>query len=253
MYTAKQRYSGDVAEQYEARRDRRQGPAWFREYRIMDKLCKQILADSSVLDIPCGTGRLFPLFHEHGQPVLGADVSLDMLRQIPESRVGLTSQRGLAQCDAEHLPFPDGSFDYVVCLRLFHLGIPEPAALRILAEFARVARKGIILHIRFKEPSLFAKAVGTAADMLWARSDVPLDLGNRVRRTLKRLRSRPVAKPREGPGASAVARQKNFFCTLPYFESLLNESGFRVTKSYGAISALSSKRIYLIEKSEPGK
>lgn len=94
-----------------------------------------------VLDIPCGTGKLAPVFAEKSYQILAADISPEMLELARKAYgdVGC-SQVGFVVADASALP-PDfkGAFDLVVCLRLLHR-VPLPIAQTILKEFADCAR-----------------------------------------------------------------------------------------------------------------
>lgn len=83
----------------------------------------------SILDVGCGTGELTRvLAEESGGRVVGVDRDPAMLADLD-----LPVSRG----DACTLPFPDDSFDLVVCQALL-VNLPDPAA--AVAEFARVAR-----------------------------------------------------------------------------------------------------------------
>jgi ubiquinone/menaquinone biosynthesis C-methylase UbiE len=55
--------------------------------------------------------------------------------------------------DAELLPFEDGQFDGVTCMRLFHR-IPPTLRLQMLREMKRVARKWAILFFGMSTPWL---------------------------------------------------------------------------------------------------
>jgi demethylmenaquinone methyltransferase/2-methoxy-6-polyprenyl-1,4-benzoquinol methylase len=88
--------------------------------------------DSLVLDVACGTGDLTRLALRAHYRVIGADLSAGMLAA---NRTGAP----LLQADCSQLPFPDASFDGLLCgygLRNF---TDLPAA---LAETARVLRPG---------------------------------------------------------------------------------------------------------------
>ena len=65
----------------------------------------------SLLDVSCGTGRVIDLALERGTSAYGIDISLEAIRR-GSSR---TSSRFI-QGDAQQLPFPDESFDYVLSL-----------------------------------------------------------------------------------------------------------------------------------------
>ena len=80
-----------------------------------------------VLDLGCGTGRALQLV----PGAVGADLSLEMLRQAPPGR---------AACGrAEALPIRSAAFDAVLCTNSFH-HYPDP--LSTLREIRRVLRPG---------------------------------------------------------------------------------------------------------------
>jgi ubiquinone/menaquinone biosynthesis C-methylase UbiE len=104
----------------------------------------------SCLDLPCGTGRLFPWLSQRQLQFAGADISLEMM-QAARSKVGTTSNGGspfpLVQCDGEYLPFHDRSLDAVFSIRfMFH--VPREVRIRILQEMARVSRRWLIVEFR---------------------------------------------------------------------------------------------------------
>jgi SAM-dependent methyltransferase len=85
-----------------------------------------------VLDVGCGTGELTRVLdRETPGEVIGADADTGLL-EAARDQTGLP----LVAADATRLPFPDDTFDLVVCQALL-INLPEPAA--ALAEFARVS------------------------------------------------------------------------------------------------------------------
>lgn len=100
-----------------------------------------VLPDQHVLDIATGRGAvLFPLADAVGPlgKVVGIDISQQMIAQTSKEVL----ERGinwvkLLCMDAEHLDFPDNSFDYAFCgFGLFFL----PSIPIALAEFKRVLK-----------------------------------------------------------------------------------------------------------------
>lgn len=93
-----------------------------------------------VLEVGVGTGISLPLYAPNVR-VFGTDISEAMLakakRRVAEQR--LKNVEGLAVMDAEHLEFPDNSFD-VVMAQYVVTAVPNPEA--ALDEFARVLRPG---------------------------------------------------------------------------------------------------------------
>jgi SAM-dependent methyltransferase len=118
--------------------------------RAFDKAASLGTPIRSGLDLPCGTGRLFPWLLQRQLQFTGADISLEMM-QAAWSKVGSVPSSGvcftLVQCDGEHLPFKDRSFDAVFSLRfMFH--VPREGRIRILQEMARVSRRWLLADFR---------------------------------------------------------------------------------------------------------
>ena len=100
-------------------------------------------AGETVLDLPCGAGRLLPLLRDElRHEVLQADGSLAMLRESiarnPPPRVPA------AQADALAMPFAAGAVDGVVTFRFLH-HLPADAAATVVAEACRVARRFVVV------------------------------------------------------------------------------------------------------------
>jgi demethylmenaquinone methyltransferase/2-methoxy-6-polyprenyl-1,4-benzoquinol methylase len=87
---------------------------------------------SLLLDLACGTGDLSRLALHSDYRVIGADLSAGMLAA---NRTGVP----LLQADCSQLPFPDGSFDGLVCGYALRNFADLAGA---LAETARVIRPG---------------------------------------------------------------------------------------------------------------
>jgi len=93
-----------------------------------------------ILEVGVGTGISLPYYSTKVR-LYGVDISEPMLRKA-QQRVadeGLKNVEGLAVMDAEHLKFPDDSFDVVVAQYVITT-VPNPEA--TLDEFARVLKPG---------------------------------------------------------------------------------------------------------------
>jgi ubiquinone/menaquinone biosynthesis C-methylase UbiE len=104
----------------------------------------------SCLDLPCGTGRLFPWLLHRQLQFVGADISLEMMCTAWR-KGGATNGNGvplaLVQCDGESLPLKSQSLDAVFSIRfMFH--VPREVRIRILQEMARVSRRWLIVDFR---------------------------------------------------------------------------------------------------------
>jgi phosphatidylethanolamine/phosphatidyl-N-methylethanolamine N-methyltransferase len=93
-----------------------------------------------VLEVGVGTGISLPQYSKNCQ-LTGVDISAPMLRKAQErvDEFGLTNVEGLWVMDAEHLSFPDNSFDVIVAQYVITT-VPNPEG--TLDEFARVLKPG---------------------------------------------------------------------------------------------------------------
>ena len=105
-------------------------------------------AEGRVLEIGVGTGLNLP-HYPTGTEVAGVDLSPAMLAIARHRAEGLDLKTDLREMDAEHLDYPDASFDTVV-FSLCLCTIPSPG--RAVDEGLRVARPGARLvfyeHVR---------------------------------------------------------------------------------------------------------
>jgi phosphatidylethanolamine/phosphatidyl-N-methylethanolamine N-methyltransferase len=93
-----------------------------------------------ILEVGVGTGISLPQYSRQSR-LCGVDISEPMLRRAQErvAEYGLSNVEGLWVMDAEHLSFPDESFDAVVAQYVVTT-VPNPEA--TLDEFARVLKPG---------------------------------------------------------------------------------------------------------------
>src|SRR5688572_1599595 len=144
----------------------------------------QIPTGSKVLDVACGRGAvLFPTAERVGPGgrVIGIDLAEGMAREtdMEIQRRGL-QQAEARQMDAEHLTFPDSSFDFVLCgfsLQFF------PHLEQALSEFRRVLKPG-----------------GHVAVTTWAGDDERWNWFDELRNTygaVVKLGSQSLDKPEE--------------------------------------------------------
>ncbi|HEV2624481.1 MAG TPA: class I SAM-dependent methyltransferase [Xanthobacteraceae bacterium] len=93
-----------------------------------------------ILEVGVGTGISLPHYSKDCR-LCGIDISAPMLRKAQErvAELKLTHVEGLWVMDAEHLSFPDESFDVVVAQYVITT-VPNPEA--TLDEFTRVLKPG---------------------------------------------------------------------------------------------------------------
>lgn len=131
-------YLGGLAEGYDDHRKGREVFIW--EQEVTGELLADLPPGSEVLDVPVGTGRFIPVYRELGLKVTGLDYSADMLAQAERLLGGPTDDVTLVEGSAMKLPFPDRSFDALVCFRFLPGKLPMRHTRRALKEFARVTR-----------------------------------------------------------------------------------------------------------------
>ena len=114
--------------------------------RALDEAVLRGSPVAAALDLPCGTGRLAPLFAERRIAGSGADVAIEMLR-VARRKLGPAFP--VFQCSADAIPLGDRALDAVFAIRfLFHLD--GEGRRRVLAEMSRVSRRWVILDIRHR-------------------------------------------------------------------------------------------------------
>lgn len=114
----------------------------------VDRALRELGDAPTILDLPCGAGRLAGLLAARSGRYVPADHSPHMLDLTREelARHGLADRApATVQTDARRIPLGTGSVDLAVCLRLVH-HFPDRADLHaILAELARVSRGPVIV------------------------------------------------------------------------------------------------------------
>jgi demethylmenaquinone methyltransferase/2-methoxy-6-polyprenyl-1,4-benzoquinol methylase len=101
-----------------------------------------------VLDVPAGTGRLSFALAESGATVVGADLSVNMLRVADSKRAHEAGRPHFMQGSGAALPFPSNTFDAVISFKFFHL-IPNEQKKLFIDEMVRVLKPGHPLIVEF--------------------------------------------------------------------------------------------------------
>jgi ubiquinone/menaquinone biosynthesis C-methylase UbiE len=115
------------------------------EQRAVQRLLSRIRDDIlTIADVPCGTGKLLPIFDSLALPAVCGDVSGAMIRIARDVAGASGGKVSFSRLDITRLPFRDGAFDAVVCLRLLHR-VPPPIRQAALAELHRVSRRYVVI------------------------------------------------------------------------------------------------------------
>ena len=123
-------FVGSIPELY----DRYMGPVLFEPYA--EELVRRVPERARVLEVAAGTGRVTRKLAARGHEVVATDLNGPMLEEARRHTQGNVTWQ---VADAQALPFPDASFDAVVCA--FGLMFVPDKALAI-REFRRVVRPG---------------------------------------------------------------------------------------------------------------
>lgn len=130
----------------------------FSEKLLLGNLRRAFAAElrGATLEIAIGSGLNLPGYPAAVSRAVGVDLSHGMLREA-RRRGRSGGDLLLAQMDAQHLAFPDDSFD-TVAVSLALCTIPDPGV--ALAEIARVCRPGgrvvLLEHVRSSLPPVSA-------------------------------------------------------------------------------------------------
>lgn len=121
-----------------------------KESQAVLKLLKE-LRFRDVLDVPCGYGRFTRLFLDLGAQVVCADLSREML-EVARKRLFPFKPAPLVVADIRALPFDQGSFDLVFCMRLLQHMEKSEDRMAALAEMARVTRRWVLVSFYRTNP-----------------------------------------------------------------------------------------------------
>ena len=143
-----------------------QDPRW--RHALVDAVAAS--PGDRVLDVATGTGMVAEeLVRRYGCRVVGLDQSEDMLR-VARSRAGVFEDLVVGR--AEHLPFPDASFDHLTFTYLLRY-VDDPAA--VMRELARVVKPGgRIAALEFGLPT------GVWRPLWWLYTRIGLPVAGRV-------------------------------------------------------------------------
>jgi len=161
--TSRETYAPPVSLAFSEKYDREHAHQYFHKHRESlarrlsnwreQQLARLSLADAgnpeTVLDLPCGAGRFWPLLAENGQrQIYAADNSGDMLQvALTHQPQQLTERVVPFRTSAFDIDLPDNFVDSIFCMRLLHHIGQRKHRLAILREFHRVTRDTVVLSL----------------------------------------------------------------------------------------------------------
>jgi ubiquinone/menaquinone biosynthesis C-methylase UbiE len=99
--------------------------------------CLELEKQSSILDLGCGTGLLFPRIQKTAKNVVGLDISKGMLKEI-EHFEKHSANTHFILADADYTPLRDNYFDAVLAITLLQ-NMPNPC--KTLQEAKRITKR----------------------------------------------------------------------------------------------------------------
>ena len=144
------KYTPDAAQRYQHHTERKNRA----ESRLVERAFEQV-PPGSVLDVPCGGGRMSLLLARRGYAVTAADLSEPMQEITRENAKAANLPIEVTKGDVEQMEFSDRSFDTVFSFRLFHHFPNRDIRARVVGQLCRVARAHVLI-------SYFSPFAGTS-------------------------------------------------------------------------------------------
>jgi len=145
------KYSFKHARHYHAKHRRTLGRriSNWREQRMAAKALALAGHPATVLDLPCGTGRFWPLLaRQKDRIIMAADNSDAMLAVAREiTPPDLLDRITTFQCSAFDIRMQNDSVDHIFCMRLLHHITRAEDRLALLREFHRVTRDTVAISL----------------------------------------------------------------------------------------------------------
>ena len=115
------------------------------EMALVDKAFSEIDNAISVLDIPCGCGRISIHLAKKGFQCTGSEIS-DAMISIAKKEIAKENLFcDVDKIDIEKMEYDNESFDAIICFRLFHHFPTSEIRKRVIDELCRVAKKYVLI------------------------------------------------------------------------------------------------------------
>lgn len=114
---------------------------------LIDQILKgRYQPNDIILDAGCGSGRNLPYFHESGFQFYAIDRNEEHIENLKIHFPELSANFKVAPL--EQLPFPENTFDHIICNAVLHFARSETHFTQMFAELVRVLKKEGSLFIR---------------------------------------------------------------------------------------------------------
>lgn len=176
------------------------------EKHVIGKCFARVPTNETLVDIPCGTGRLADALLSRGYRVHGMDISAEMLQVAKQRLDGFGERFTCEVADAKSLPEGANTYAGALCARVL-MHFPLEQQIEFLAGVAKLSRGTVVINHSLDSPY------------------------QRFRRGIKRLLGHQA--PARFPVSNADIRK------------LLKGAGLRETKRY-RLMPLISEAVYII-------
>ena len=121
--------------------------------------------NSTVIDIGCGSGRWIKYLEGRYKKMVGLDPSKAIF--AADKLLGQNDKVELVQASTDHIPFPEGSFDFAYSLGVLH-HIPDTE--KALADSVKMVKSGghflVYLYYKFDNRPFYFKALYWLSNLL---------------------------------------------------------------------------------------
>jgi SAM-dependent methyltransferase len=115
------------------------------EMRLVQRGLEYCSKGSSILDAPCGNGRMTFLLAKQGYLATGTDLSDATLAICSQELARLNLNGDFLKRDIEALDLLDNQFENTLCFRFFHHLPTSDARARVISELCRVTRRTVLI------------------------------------------------------------------------------------------------------------
>lgn len=121
------------------------------EKRTIAKCFATLPKGKTIVDMPCGTGRLAETLLNHGYKVHGMDISEEMLKVAHARLKEYDGRFTTAVADAKHLTRETPTYDGALCARVL-MHFPLDQQIEFLAGVSRVSRGLVVINHSLSSP-----------------------------------------------------------------------------------------------------
>ncbi len=149
--------------------DDRQPDPFFEEFYEQHPELKK--PENRVLDVGCGNGVYAARMAQEGSQVTGIDISAEMRSRAVKKLKELGLQAQILEGKSSKLNFPNGSFDFVISIGVFHHNTWEDIE-KSFAEVSRVLESGKFFLFMARSINDFAKLRKQISDVGYTAVDL---------------------------------------------------------------------------------